>query len=99
MPAGFLRLLFGWVSLILLWGLEFSLSFIHMLSSFRPVLLIVAAAMVVVLAVFFMHLGRGPIIVRAFAVVAVFWMIVLIGLGSMDPLTRVQYFTSVDHPL
>jgi hypothetical protein len=29
---------------------------------------------------------------------AIFWMIVLIGLGSMDPLTRAQYFTATDAP-
>lgn len=99
MPPGFSRLLFGWVALILLWGFEFGLCFLHMPASFRPVLLIVAGAMVLVLAVYFMHLGHGPILVRGFAVVAVFWMIVLIGLGSMDPLTRVQYFTPIDRPL
>lgn len=98
MPPGFSRLLFGWVALILLWGLEFGLSFADMPASFRPILLMVAAVMVLVLAVFFMHLGHGPTIIRGFAVVAIFWMIVLIGLGSMDPLTRIQYFTPLNHP-
>jgi len=78
--------------------LEFGLSFVHMPGSVRPLLLIVAAAMVLVLAVFFMHLNHGPVVIRGFAVVAVFWMIVLIGPGSMDPLTRIQYPTPVDHP-
>lgn len=98
MPPGFLRLAFTWLALILLWGLEFGLTFIDMPPSLRPVILVVAALMVGVIGLFFMHVGRGPTIVRGFAVVAVFWMIVLIGLGSMDPLTRIQYFTQIDHP-
>jgi cytochrome c oxidase subunit IV len=98
MPPGFLRLLLAWIALILLWGLEFGISFIQMPPSIRPVILLVAFAMLAVVAVFFMHLGSGPTVVRGFAVAGVFWMIVLIGLGSMDPMTRVQYFTTVDRP-
>jgi hypothetical protein len=94
MPPGFGRLFLGWITLILLWGLEFGLSFVAMPVWLRPILLIVAAGMVALVALLFMHVGRGPIVVRGFAVVAIFWMIVLIGLGSMDPLTRAQYFTS-----
>lgn len=98
MPPGVLRLLFGWIALMLLWGLEFGLSFVHMSPSIRSVLLIVAAGMVLVVGLVFMHVGRGPTIVRGFAVVAIFWIIVLLGLGSMDPLTREQYSTRVDYP-
>jgi cytochrome c oxidase subunit IV len=99
MPPGLYRLLFGWIALILLLGLEFGVSFLDMPASLRPVLLIVAAAMVMVIAFVFMQIGRGPVLVRGFAVMAIFWMIVLIGLGSMDPLTRLQYFTKVDRPM
>ena len=98
MPPGFGRLLLGWIALILLWGLEFGVSFVDMPPAIRPVLLVVAAAMLAFVAFFFMHVGRGPIIVRGFAVMAIFWMIVLIGLGSMDPLTRTQYFTATEQP-
>jgi caa(3)-type oxidase subunit IV len=98
MPPGFGRLLLGWIALILLWGLEFGVSFTDMPPSLRPVLLVVASVMLGFVAVFFMHLGGGPILVRGFAVMAIFWMIVLIGLGSMDPLTRTQYFTATDQP-
>ena len=98
MPPGFARLLLAWFALILLWGLEFGVSFIDMPPSLRPVLLVVAFAMLAFVALYFMHLGRGPILVRGFAVVAIFWMIVLIGLGSIDPLTRAQYFTATDQP-
>jgi hypothetical protein len=98
MPPGFGRLFLGWITLILLWGLEFGITFILMPASLRPVLMIVAAGMVALVAFFFMQVGRGPILIRGFAVMAIFWMIVLIGLGSMDPLTRAQYFTTIDAP-
>ena len=98
MPLGFGRLFLGWIALILLWGLEFGVSFVGMPASLRPLLLIAAAAMVALVAFFFMHVDRGPVVVRGFAVMAVFWMIVLIGLGSMDPLTREQYFTTTEAP-
>jgi hypothetical protein len=96
MPPGFGRLLSGWIALILLWALEFGASFIAMPPPLRPILLVAAAGMLGVVAFVFMHVSRGPIIVRGFAVMAVFWMIVLIGLGSMDPLTRAQYFVTID---
>ncbi|HEY7089201.1 MAG TPA: hypothetical protein VH518_13985 [Tepidisphaeraceae bacterium] len=99
MPPGFGRLLLGWLALILLWALEFGASFIDMPAQLRPILLVAAAGMVAVVAFIFMNVDRGPIIVRGFAVMAIFWMIVLIGLGSMDPLTRAQFFTTVDRPL
>jgi hypothetical protein len=98
MPAGLLRVALAWVALILLWGAEFGISFIHMPSPMRPVILIISAAMIALIAVFFMHVGHGPAVVRGFAVMAIFWMIILIGLGSMDPMTRVQYFTAIYHP-
>ena len=98
MPPGFARLLLAWFALILLWGLEFGVSFIDMPPSLRPVLLVVAFAMLAFVALYFMHLGRGPILVRGFAVMAIFWMIVLIGLGSMDPLTRTQYIATTNQP-
>ena len=98
MPPGFLRLFAAWVVLLLLWGLEFGISFVHMPPGVRPVILVVAIAMLVVIAVVFMEVGRGPVLIRGFAAVLVFWMTILIGLGSMDPFTRVQYFTQIDHP-
>lgn len=98
MPPGFLRLALAWIGLMLLWGLEFGITFIDMPPSVRPVILVVAAVMVGIIGVFFMHVGQGPAVVRGFAVVAIFWMMILIGLGSLDPLTRLQYFTQIDHP-
>jgi hypothetical protein len=39
----------------------------------------------------FMQVGRGPTIVRLFAVAALVWLSVLLGLGSLDPMTRIEY--------
>ena len=96
MPPGFLRLAVGWVALLLLCLLEFGIGFIDMTPAIRPVILIVAFAMVALIAVIFMEAGTGPILIRGFVVVAIFWMTILIGLGSIDPLTRVQSFTTTD---
>jgi hypothetical protein len=38
-----------------------------------------------------MQVGRGPTIVRLFAVAALVWLSVLLGLGSLDPMTRIEY--------
>lgn len=41
-----------------------------------------------------LELDRGPSIVRTFAIAAMFWLMVLLGLGSADPLTRTDYVWS-----
>ena len=38
-----------------------------------------------------MEVKRGVVLVRAFAVAAIFWLLVLLGLGSVDALTRTDY--------
>jgi hypothetical protein len=49
------------------------------------------AFMIVTVAVGFMEVKRGIVLVRVFAVAALFWLLVLLGLGSVDPLTRTDY--------
>jgi hypothetical protein len=48
-------------------------------------------AMIVVVGFALMRLGSASVLAKAFVVAAVFWLLVLIGLGSMDPLTRTDY--------
>lgn len=86
------RLLLSWLLLLLLGGAEFAACFLPLTRSLRPLVMIPGVLMAVVVAVSFMEVGRGPAIVRAFAVAAVFWLIVLLGLGSADPLTRTDYY-------
>ena len=47
--------------------------------------------MILTVAVGFMEVKRGVVLVRAFAVAAMFWLLVLLGLGSVDALTRTDY--------
>lgn len=96
-PAAFARLLRSWLVLLLLGGVEFAISFLPFGRFLRPLLMIPALAMVAVVAVNFMEVGKGPTIVRGFAVAAMFWLIVLLGLGSMDPLTRVDNYVPHAH--
>jgi cytochrome c oxidase subunit IV len=76
---------------LLLGGAEFAASFLPLSRAWRPLLMIPAALMVLGVAVGFMEVRRGPALVRAFAVAAVLWLLILLGLGSVDPLTRSDY--------
>jgi cytochrome c oxidase subunit III len=57
----------------------------------QPLILIAALAMLGVIATYVMKVGRGPILVRLFAAAGVLWLLILLALGSLDPLTRVAY--------
>jgi hypothetical protein len=77
-----------WVVLMALAGAEFLISGVHMALPDRPVVLLPAGLMVVIVVLVFMRLPRAPVIARGFALAAIFWLILLLGLGSMDALTR-----------
>ncbi len=47
--------------------------------------------MVFTVGMMFMHLNKAPMVAKGFAVAAVFWLIVLFGMGTMDALTRDWY--------
>jgi hypothetical protein len=47
--------------------------------------------MVGVVGTVFMEVRRGPEIVRLFATAALLWLTILLGLGSLDPMTRTDY--------
>jgi hypothetical protein len=59
--------------------------------SLRPLVMFPSVLMVAVVVIGFMEIGKGPAIARGFAIAAMFWLIVLLGLGSVDPLTRTDY--------
>ena len=90
-PPEFMPLLLAWVVLLLLGGVEFAASFLPLGRSLRPLIMLPGVLMVAVVAIGFMEIGKGPAIVRGFAIAAMFWLIVLLGLGSVDPLTRTDY--------
>ena len=85
------RLAAAWGVLILLGAAEFASCFLPLPRAWRPLLMIPAALMVLMVAISFMEVRRGPAIVRAFAVAALFWLLILLGLGSVDPLTRTDF--------
>jgi cytochrome c oxidase subunit 4 len=85
------RLIFGWLGLLALAAIEFGCSYFPLARSLRPLLLVPALAMVATVALLFMRVGTGPAIVRSFAIAGVFWLIILLGLGTMDPMTRAIY--------
>ena len=93
-----IRLTLAWLLLLLLGGGAFLVSAIPMQPGNRPVILVFTFVMVVVIAIAFMQIGRSPIIARGFAVAAVFWVIVLLGLGSVDILTRNLWLVQNYHP-
>ena len=47
----------------------------------------------------FMRVIEGPSLIRVAAVAGVFWLVVILGLGSMDTLTRVDHPVSMRTPV
>ena len=91
MTPRFRRLWLTLVLLLVLLGIEFGASFLPLDRAARPLLLIPAVLMVGVVGTVFMEVRRGPEIVRLFATAALLWLTILLGLGSLDPMTRTDY--------
>jgi cytochrome c oxidase subunit IV len=85
------HLLYGWLGLQTLIAVEFACSYLPLPRGLRPVLMVPALAMVAVVGFVFMRVATGPSIVRIFALASLFWLLILLGLGMMDPLTRAIY--------
>lgn len=90
------RLLLSWLLLMILAAAEFGASFLPLGRSERPLVLIPAVLMIAGVGMFFMHVRRGPTIVRLFAVAALLWLTILLGLGSLDPMTRTDFPVETD---
>jgi low temperature requirement protein LtrA len=80
-----------WALLMALAGGEFVVSGMRMHAANRPLLFLFTGVMVFLVGMLFMRLKQAPTVAKGFAVAAVFWLIVLFGLGSMDALTRSWY--------
>ncbi len=98
MTPRFHRLWLTLVLLLVLLAIEFGASFLPLDRSTRPLVLIPAVLMVGVVGTIFMEVGRGPEIIRLFAVAALLWLSILLGLGSLDPLTRIEYQVQAAYP-
>ncbi len=86
------HLLLAWGLLIALLAIEFGASFLPLDRAARPLILIPAALMLAVVSVAFMEVRRGPETIRLCAVAGLLWLCILLGLGSLDPMTRVNYY-------
>lgn len=91
------RLLLTWLLLLVLLAVEFGISFLPMGRPERPIILIPAVLMVATVGSMFMQVGRGPTIVRLFATAGLLWLTILLGLGSLDPLTRTDYYVHANN--
>jgi cytochrome c oxidase subunit 4 len=79
---------FTWLALMALLAATFALAHVS-LGGFNTVAsLAIAAAKVGLVAVFFMHLRRGPALFVVFALAAFLALAILIGLGGADYATR-----------
>ena len=73
-----------WVMLLLLLGAEVLAATLHA----GWLAYAVAPAMIALVAFRFMHVGRQSELTRIFAAAGLFWLCVLLGLGSVDYLVR-----------
>ena len=71
--------------LLLLLGAEIGLARLHLNILAAPMCGVVMAGIVTVT---FMQLGQSAGLPRIFAMAGLFWLVVLLGMGSLDPLTR-----------
>lgn len=85
------QLVYAWLGLLALVAMEYVASTLRMPAGLRPILMLPAFAMVAVVGLVFMRVTTGPSTVRIFAMASLFWLLVLLGLGMMDPLTRAVY--------
>lgn len=92
MKARFRWLLGTWVLLLVLLGVEFGVGFLPLKPSVRPLILIAPVIMVVAVGIMFMQVKKGPVIVRLFVVAGLIWLCILLGLGSLDPMTRTDVY-------
>ena len=91
MRAHLRRQVWSWVVLLVLLAIQFRASFLPFSPSLRPLLLVPSALMLAAVATMFMQIGRGPALVRVFAAAGLLWLTIMLGLGSLDPLTRTDY--------
>ena len=92
------RLFVAWALLMALVAIEFGASFLPLDRSVRPLVLIPAILMVAAVGIVSMQIGCGPVIVRLFAVAGLLWLTILLGLGSLDPMTRTDYSIQTANP-
>ena len=76
-----------WAALVMLLIVEVVVTRVLNRGNLAPLF---GVAMAGTVAMMFMDLRRSNNLTRIFAIAGVFWLIVLLGLGVLDPVTRVQ---------
>ena len=100
MTRHFRALLGTWVVLLVLLAGEFGVGFLPLPlpRSIRPLILIAPVIMVAAVGIMFMQVRKGPITVRLFVVAGLVWLSILLGLGSLDPMTRTDVYVQGTSP-
>ena len=80
-----------WFALVIIAAMEFGASFLPLPATGRPLLMLPATAMAVLIALGYMRLLTAPAVAKGFAIAGIFWLTVLLGLAMTDPLTRTIY--------
>jgi hypothetical protein len=91
MKGRLVRLAVTFLLLLILLALEVWMSLLPLSSSIRLLILVPAAVMVALVAFGFMEIAAAPPAAHLFAVAALLWLAILLGLGTIDPLTRTVY--------
>ncbi len=86
-----LSLLGAYALLLALLAAEYFASFLPLGGHARLALLAVALAMAGVLMTQFMELRRAGAPAVMFVIAAALWLVILLGLGTLDPVTRAMY--------
>jgi len=87
------QLFTSYLLLLLLLAAEFGVARLPLGEAARGLVLIPALMMVGIVAMGFMELGKAPQTARFFALAGAVWLAILLGLGCLDPMTRVLYPT------
>lgn len=74
-----------WLSLLILLAVEYFARAFPAGGTAAP---FIGLGMVIIVSMTFMRLASAPGVASAFALAGVFWLAVLMGLGSLDPVTR-----------
>jgi hypothetical protein len=80
-----------YVLLLALLGIEYGASLLRLGPALRPLILLPAFLMAGVMAMRFMELRHESATVLLFTTAGVLWLLILLGLGLADPLTRAIY--------
>jgi len=78
------RVLLAWLVLMVLLAFEIGAALLHMGTAAA----VVAPVMIAIVTGVFMQIGRETPLSRVFAIAGLFWLAILIGLGSLDFLAR-----------